>query len=37
VDRTFPLEGAGDALQFVHQGHTEGKVVLAVAPQAAKR
>jgi NADPH:quinone reductase-like Zn-dependent oxidoreductase len=37
VERTFPLENAGDALQFVHQGHTEGKVVLAVAPQATKR
>jgi NADPH:quinone reductase-like Zn-dependent oxidoreductase len=37
VDRTFPLAGAGDAMQFVHQGHTEGKVILAVTPEATKR
>jgi len=37
VDQTFPLENAVDALQYVHQGHTEGKVILAVTKQAANR
>ncbi len=37
LDRSFPLESAGDALQYVHQGHTEGKVILAIAPQATSR
>jgi NADPH:quinone reductase-like Zn-dependent oxidoreductase len=30
VDRTFPLAQAAEAVQYVHEGHTEGKVVLAV-------
>jgi NADPH:quinone reductase-like Zn-dependent oxidoreductase len=37
VDQSFPLDKAGDALQYVHQGHTEGKVILAVTKQAASR
>jgi NADPH:quinone reductase-like Zn-dependent oxidoreductase len=37
VDRSFPLENAGDALQYVHEGHTEGKVILAIRPEASKR
>ena len=37
VDRSFPLGSAADALQFVHQGHTEGKVILAVTPRATQR
>jgi NADPH:quinone reductase-like Zn-dependent oxidoreductase len=30
VDRTYPLSQAADAVQYVHEGHTEGKVVLTV-------
>jgi len=30
VDHTYPLAQAAQALQYVHDGHTEGKVVLAV-------
>jgi NADPH:quinone reductase-like Zn-dependent oxidoreductase len=37
VDQSFPLQNAVDALQYVHQGHTEGKVILAVTKQAANR
>jgi NADPH:quinone reductase-like Zn-dependent oxidoreductase len=37
VDRSFPLESAGDALQYVHQGHTEGKVILAISPEATRQ
>jgi NADPH:quinone reductase-like Zn-dependent oxidoreductase len=37
VDRSFPLENAGDALTYVHEGHTEGKVILAISPEATKR
>ncbi|MGH8255917.1 MAG: NADP-dependent oxidoreductase [Steroidobacteraceae bacterium] len=36
VDRTYPLSEAAEALQYVHAGHTEGKVVLtatAAAPR----
>ena len=37
VDQTYPLASAAEALQYVHQGHTEGKVILAVTPQAQQR
>ncbi len=37
VDQAFPLEHAVEALQYVHQGHTEGKVILAVTSEAAGR
>jgi NADPH:quinone reductase-like Zn-dependent oxidoreductase len=37
VDQTYPLEHAADALQYVHQGHTEGKVILAVTGDAEHR
>jgi NADPH:quinone reductase-like Zn-dependent oxidoreductase len=30
IDRTYPLAQAAEAVQYVHQGHTEGKVVLTV-------
>jgi len=37
VDRTYPLADAAEALQYSHQGHTEGKVILAVTREAAGR
>jgi NADPH:quinone reductase-like Zn-dependent oxidoreductase len=30
VERTFPLNAAADALSFVEQGHSVGKIVLVV-------
>lgn len=37
VDRSFPLARAGEAQEFNRAGHTEGKVVLAISPQADSR
>jgi NADPH:quinone reductase-like Zn-dependent oxidoreductase len=37
VDRTYPLARAAEALRYNHQGHTEGKVILAVTRQANAR
>jgi len=34
IDRVFPLAHAAEALRYVHRGHTEGKVILAVTPDA---
>jgi NADPH:quinone reductase-like Zn-dependent oxidoreductase len=31
VDRTYPLARAAEALQYLHEGHVEGTVVLTVA------
>jgi len=31
IDRTYPLARAAEAVQYVHGGHTEGKVILRVA------
>lgn len=31
IDRTYPLEKAGEALSYLEEGHARGKVVLAVA------
>jgi NADPH:quinone reductase-like Zn-dependent oxidoreductase len=31
VDHTYPLEHAAEALQYLHEGHVEGKVILTVA------
>ncbi|HEX4025564.1 MAG TPA: zinc-binding dehydrogenase [Steroidobacteraceae bacterium] len=30
VDRSYPLSRAAEAVQYVHDGHAEGKVVLTV-------
>jgi NADPH:quinone reductase-like Zn-dependent oxidoreductase len=30
VDRTYPMAQAAQALQYLHEGHVEGKVILAV-------
>ena len=32
VEKTFPLEQAGNAQELSRQGHTEGKLILAVEP-----
>jgi NADPH:quinone reductase-like Zn-dependent oxidoreductase len=32
VDKTFPLEQAGDAQELSRQGHTEGKIILVANP-----
>lgn len=37
VDRTYPLSQAAAAQEFNRQGHTEGKVVLAISAQATSR
>jgi len=37
VDRSFPLAAAGAAQEFNREGHTEGKVVLAIGAEAARR
>jgi NADPH:quinone reductase-like Zn-dependent oxidoreductase len=30
IDRTYTLAQAGDAVQYLREGHTQGKVVIAV-------
>jgi NADPH:quinone reductase-like Zn-dependent oxidoreductase len=37
IDKSFPLERAGDAQELSRQGHTEGKIVLIVDPAQASR
>jgi len=37
VDQSYPLERAVEALQYMHEGHTEGKVILAVTNDAKVR
>ena len=37
VDRAFPLASAAEALQYLHEGHTEGKVILAVTHESSRR
>jgi NADPH:quinone reductase-like Zn-dependent oxidoreductase len=37
VDRTYPLAQAAAAQEFNREGHTEGKVVLAISPRANSR
>jgi NADPH:quinone reductase-like Zn-dependent oxidoreductase len=37
IDRSFPLSQVREALQYAGRGHVEGKVVLAVTPQARER
>lgn len=37
VDRTYSLAQAAQALQYNHEGHTEGKVILAVTREASAR
>jgi len=32
IDRRYPLEEAAEALRYVEQGHTQGKVILTVGP-----
>jgi NADPH:quinone reductase-like Zn-dependent oxidoreductase len=32
VDKTFPLDQAGEALEYLHTGHPRGKVVIQVKP-----
>ena len=31
IDRTYPLREAADAIRYVEEGHTQGKVVVTVA------
>ena len=37
VDKTYPLADAGAAQEFNHEGHTEGKIIIAVSSQADSR
>jgi NADPH:quinone reductase-like Zn-dependent oxidoreductase len=37
VDKTFPLADAAAAQEFNHEGHTEGKIIIAVRDQADSR
>jgi NADPH:quinone reductase-like Zn-dependent oxidoreductase len=37
VDRAFPLASAAEALQYLHEGHAEGKVILAVTRESSRR
>ncbi len=37
IDRTYPLAQAVEALRYNHAGHTQGKVIIAVTPQAQAR
>jgi NADPH:quinone reductase-like Zn-dependent oxidoreductase len=37
VEKAFPLEKAGVAQELNRAGHTEGKIILAITPQASKR
>jgi NADPH:quinone reductase-like Zn-dependent oxidoreductase len=34
IDRTYALDRAAEALQYLHEGHVEGKVILTVAAKA---
>jgi NADPH:quinone reductase-like Zn-dependent oxidoreductase len=37
VDKTYPLAEAGAAQEYNHEGHTEGKIIIAVSRQADSR
>lgn len=37
IDRTFPFESTAQALSYVEQGRTKGKVVITMTPPGARR